>query len=152
MTEFLSTIRNTIGHFHPALVHFPIALLLTGAALEARQSIRSAKVRSEIALTLLVLGTCAALAAALSGLVLFHPEDFRGRTLAAAYIHRVLGLATGTAALAALGAGSLAKGPAPTRGRLLVYRGLYFLAAGLTGLTGHYGGWVVFGWGQIWTF
>ncbi len=152
MTEFLSSLRNALGHFHPALVHFPIALLLTGAALEARQSIQGAKVGSELALTLLVLGAGAALAALLSGLLLFHPEDFRGRTLAAVHIHRVLGLATGAAALAALAAGNLAKGPAPTRARLLVYRGLYYVAAGLVGLTGHYGGWVVFGWGKIWTF
>lgn len=152
MTEFLSAIRNAVGHFHPALVHFPVALLLTGAALEAWQTAGGAAVRSEIARTLLVLGVLGAAAAGLSGLLLFHPEDFRDRTLEVAHIHRILGLTTGTAALAAAAIGGFTRGPGPTGGRLWLYRGSYFLTAGLAGLTGHYGGWIVFGWGRVWTF
>jgi uncharacterized membrane protein len=151
MAETLNAIRSTVGHFHPALVHFPVALLLSGAALEAWQIATGGGFRSGIARTLLLLGLAGALAAMLSGLLLFRPEDFRGRTLEVVRIHRVLGLGTGTAALAAA-AGGLVKGPGPTGRRLWLYRSLYFLTAGLAGLAAHYGGWIVFGWGRVWTF
>jgi hypothetical protein len=101
---------------------------------------------------LLVFGVLGAVAAAFSGLLLFHPSDFQGRTLEVARVHRALGLATATVALAALVAGGITGNPGPVRGRLRVYRILYYLAAALAGLAGHYGGWIVFGWGRVWTF
>lgn len=152
MTEVLSTVRNAIGHFHPALVHFPVALLLTGAAIEAWQTARGGAQRSEVARVFLVFGVLGAVAAELSGLLLFHAGDFQGRALEVVRVHRMLGLATGTAALATLVAGGLAGNPGPLRTRLRVYRILYFLTAALAGLAGHYGGWMVFGWGRVWTF
>ena len=152
MSEIPSAIRNTVGHFHPALVHFPIALLLTGAALEARQTVRGASGRSEGARFLLLAGLCGAAVAAVSGLLLFHPEDFRGRTLDVARVHRVLGLAVVAAALATVVAGRRSRPSGMNRSRLWSYRLLYFLTAALAGLAGHYGGWVVFGWGRVWTF
>jgi hypothetical protein len=101
---------------------------------------------------LLLAGLCGAAVAAVSGLLLFHPEDFRGRTLDVARVHRVLGLAAVAAALATAVAGGLSRHPGPIGGRLWSYRLLYCLAAGFAGLAGHYGGWVVFGWGRVWTF
>jgi len=56
MAETLNAIRSTVGHFHPALVHFPVALLLSGAALEAWQIANEGALRSGIARTLLMLG------------------------------------------------------------------------------------------------
>lgn len=152
MSEIPSAIRNTVGHFHPALVHFPIALLSTGAALEAWRTVRGTSGRSEGARFLLLVGLCGAAAAAFSGLLLFHPGDFRGRTLEVVRVHRVLGLAAAAAALAAAVTGELKRRPGLIGGRLWLYRLLYFLAAALAGLAGHYGGWVVFGWGRVWTF
>ena len=148
----MSTITNTLGHFHPALVHFPIALLTVGAVFEMFAVLKGVGQRSTIGRTLLILGFLSAGAAALSGLAHFDPAEFQGRTLEVALFHRVLGLATlGLATLSVL-AGGFQGNQGPQGRRLWVYRFLYATTAGGVGLTGHYGGWVVFGWGQIWTF
>jgi len=140
---------NAVSRFHPAIVHFPIALILTGLALEAWKTLRRDGA-SRTAWVLLGLGTVAALAAAATGLLLFHPGDFQERTRLAARIHRILGL--GTVVMAAWSWSVGRFGGFPPRGtRLLLYRVSYVGAALAVGLTGHYGGWIVFGWGRIWT-
>ena len=146
-----TTFGNAVGHFHPALVHFPIALLLVGAALEFQQVVRRVPVRSEFARQLLLLGTLVALAAVVSGLRLFHAEDFRERTFDAIRLHRVLGLSTLTAAVLASLVGGLGSGRGPVGTRLVLYALIYGPTAERVGLAGHYGGWVVFGWGSVWT-
>jgi uncharacterized membrane protein len=147
----LTELRHALGHFHPAMVHFPVALLLAGAAVETWSGIQGRASRSPVGRLLLVLGTLGALLAVASGLSLFHPEDFRGKTLAAARIHRLLGLATLGAAIGSLGVGGLGS-VGPMGIRLRFYRLLFVVTGLLAGLTGHYGGWVVFGWGRVWTF
>lgn len=148
----MSTITNILGHFHPALVHFPIALLTVGAVFEVFAVLKGKRQRSTIGRALLILGLLGAGAAALSGLAHFKTAEFQGLTLDVALIHRVLGLATlGLATLTVL-AGGFQRDPGPQGRRLWVYRLVYATTAGVVGLTGHYGGWVVFGWGQIWTF
>lgn len=150
MLDLLSSARNLLGHFHPVLVHFPVALLLTGAALEGWSMAHHGR-RSSSARTLLFLGTLGAIAAIVSGLSIFHAGDFQGKTLEVARIHRVLGLATAAAAVLTLLIGVLPRGGEPRRKHLAAYRSAYLLTAILVGLAGHYGGWVVFGWGWIWT-
>ena len=148
----MSTLTNILGHFHPALVHFPVALLTVGAIFEAFSVLRGKEQRSIIGRALLIFGFLGAGAAVLSGLSHFDAAAYRDRTLEVALIHRVLGLTT--LALATLTGllGGFWKTPGPQGGRLWIYRILYATTAGGVGLTGHYGGWVVFGWGQIWTF
>ena len=150
MTDLLRLLRTAIAHWHPAFVHFPVALILAGAGLEAFRIARRRPGRSPAARMLLALGASAALLAVVSGLLLFHPQEFQGRTLQVARIHRLLGLSTATVALSALIAGGIHREPGPSGRRLMLYRALYFAAAALVGLTGHYGGWIVFGWGAVW--
>ncbi|MCJ7818395.1 MAG: hypothetical protein MUP25_01090 [Syntrophales bacterium] len=146
-------IRGGLGHFHPALVHFPVALITAGAALEAWFMLRRRPQPSESARVMLLLGALGVVAAVASGLALFHPGDFQGRTLDAARIHRYLGIVSLFAILAASAVGTLGRGGfAPSLGgRLKIYRALLLASGILIGLTGHYGGWVVFGWGWLWT-
>lgn len=142
-------LRNTLGHFHPAIVHFPVALALTGAGFEAWRALRHEE-PSRTGRLLLLLAALAGALAALSGLALFRADDFQARTLAAASVHRVLGLTTAAVLVIAASLGGV---PGRTRlegFRLVAYRVIYGVAALLVGLTGHYGGWVVFGWGRIW--
>jgi uncharacterized membrane protein len=147
------TIRNVYGHFHPALVHFPIALVTTGAALEIWDAVVRRQTRpSRTAELLLILGLLGALLAAGSGLALFHAEDFRPDVRAAAETHRVLALAGVAVLLAAVLWGRrLHHHETPGSGLIWTYRTLVWLAAVLVGLAGHYGGWMVFGWGRIWS-
>ena len=148
MSESVALARNLFGHFHPMLIHFPLAFLLGGAALEAWQVLRG-EAASPFARTLLAMGASAAVVAASAGLALFRPEDFAQRLLAAGRIHRLLGLTATGLSLAALAIS--AGGSGPTGRRLVLYRMSYVLAALVVGMTGHYGGWMVFGWGRIWT-
>ena len=127
-----------------------MGLILGGAALET-WAILHRRPRSPGARAMLALGTLGAIAAVASGLSLFHAGDFQGRTLDAALMHRALGLASLGTALVAAVAGRAWSPQGPGGRRLGVYRVSYLLAASLVGLTGHYGGWIVFGWGRIWT-
>lgn len=149
MTPSWETLRNLYAHFHPALVHFPIGLVLSGAALEAWSAVARRGVASPTARVLLAFGFLGAVLSIGSGLALFHPADFREPTLAVAMMHRFLGLASGVGCLAAVLVGGI-RVPR-TRARLWTYRVLYWLTALLIGLAGHYGGWIVFGWGRVWT-
>lgn len=152
MPEFSWTfLRNAVGHFHPAMVHFPVALVLTGVGLESWSAVRG-RGASGTARALLLLGLLGAIGAVLSGLSLLHLDDYRSRTLAAVSIHRVLGIAA-TSSLVLAGAANGIPGRGDLTGRRLVlYRLTYGVSALLVGLTGHYGGWVVFGWGAVWTY
>jgi len=143
-------IRNTLAHFHPALVHFPVALTLAGAGLEFWQASRR-RGPSRTARVLLLLALLGGIASVASGLSLFHPEDFQGRTLAAASLHRSLGLAASFSLLLAAALSGIPERNEPEGLRLVGYRLAYLMSATLVGLAGHYGGWIVFGWGWIWT-
>jgi|GEM_PF-2367327 len=145
----LEILRNFVSHFHPAFVHFPIGLISAGAAMEGWSTITRRGV-SSTGRIMLLFGFLGAGAAVATGLLMFHPGDFSGTTLAVARIHRLLGLGAGALALAA----ALTSGvqvTAPLAGkRLWVYRLTLVGAAFLVGMAGHYGGWIVHGWGKIW--
>jgi hypothetical protein len=100
---------------------------------------------------LLTLGAAGAVGAVISGWSLFRSGDFLGRTLEVARIHRWLGVGVGSIALVTLVIGELVGRRGLEGWRLTAYRAFYFLTALTVGLAGHYGGWVVFGWGWIWT-
>jgi len=146
------SIRNIYGHFHPALVHFPIALVLAGAAMEVWTAVvRGGAQPSPTGGRLLLLGCAGALLAAGSGLALFRYEDYRPPVLAAVGMHYTLALAGVLVLLATcLVRVFLVRKVAPHALQLWTYRALYWMAAILIGLAGHYGGWIVFGWGRIW--
>jgi uncharacterized membrane protein len=149
---FWEPIRNAYGHFHPALVHFPIGLVLTGAAMEGWSTVVGRRRQpSRVAWLLLALGLLAALVAAGSGLALFRPSDFRGQTLEVALLHRALGLASVPLIAMAVLMGRRRGAADFGRLRLWLYRCFFWGAAVLVGLASHYGGWIVFGWGWIWT-
>ena len=139
---------DTVGKLHPVLVHFPIAFLIGAAALESWALVRR-RSWSETGRVLAALGAVACLGAVGTGLVHFRAGHYQGQLLDAALIHRALGLGT---LFAALGAGALSRGSEPGALRIAGYRAALFASSALVGLTGHYGGWLVFGWGRILTF
>jgi uncharacterized membrane protein len=75
LSEMFST-----THFHPVLVHFPIALILTGFLADLLFLWKKYKWMSNAGFFLMVLGTLGAIAAALSG-VLFTQEPTEGEVV-----------------------------------------------------------------------
>jgi uncharacterized membrane protein len=134
-----------LGAFHPLVVHFPIALLLTAAFLELFIVWKPESSGLRFAITVnLILGTLGALAAAPLGWIdatLMHFEPDLRPILA---WHRWLGTSVAVGAVLT----SLARYWAINSGSLRVlwtYRVLLWLFALLVGITGHLGGLLVYG-------
>jgi len=132
------------GRLHPLIVHFPIALLLTAALVESFQRLRRRPRPSATALTCLTLGVIAAAAAVASGLANERYESHGQSLVAAIDRHQLFGIIAGSTGAAALALGLLTLAI-----NHKIVRWTYFatlLAAGtLTGVTGHFGGSLVFG-------
>lgn len=144
--EGAPVILRLLGRLHPAVVHFPIALLTVAAILETWQVMRRRHEFSAATPVCIALGTLSALAAALFGWFL---DDFdHGRPEVALLDvanwtlvdwHKWVGVVG--SAFAIICALLLVAAPrALTSVRLLL-----FLTAGLVGITGYLGGDLVFG-------
>jgi uncharacterized membrane protein len=138
-----------IGHLHPALVHFPIALLVTAAVVEFAALAsglfrRDAAARPTAAgLVCVWFGALGGAAAAFSGWTLAERERFGSSVAELLELHRWAGVTTAGLGLAALLAAQFARGG--SRGALRLYRALLFLGAGAAGFAGHHGGSLVHG-------
>jgi uncharacterized membrane protein len=127
------------GRFHPATVHFPIALLSVTALLETLQVLRRKPALSPATLPLAAIGAVSAVLAALMGWA-----NASGRKAQDALdAHRWAGIATAALALVAWLLVERARHAEGTRVRLA--RGSLFLATILAGLAGHWGGVLVYG-------
>ncbi len=129
------------GKFHPVVVHFPIALLMTGTLAECLAMLGWRGGRDAARLCV-PLGAIAAIVATVLGLLSASYEGYATPTIGG---HRLLGIIASVLGLAA----AIAM-PAPhqikaSAGRMLAYRGLLLIAAALTGLAGHQGGEIVHG-------
>jgi mono/diheme cytochrome c family protein len=132
----MPALLELFGRFHVALVHFPIALLLAGAALSIWPRREGTQAAARWCLSLGLLG---ALAAAASGWVLSQ-EDAGAAESATLRWHRALSLlGTGLALLAWL---SLR---VRTLARTWLQRGSALLAALVVGTSSHLGGVMVHG-------
>jgi uncharacterized membrane protein len=127
------------GRFHPATVHFPIAMLSIAALMEFLQIIRKKPGLHAATFTLTVVAAVSAIVATLMGLANAagrKPND----TLEA---HRWAGIATVVVAMIAL---FLVNRARATEGRKVqVARGSLFLSMILVSITGHWGGVLVYG-------
>ncbi|MCA9285287.1 MAG: hypothetical protein KDA22_08745, partial [Phycisphaerales bacterium] len=147
------------GRLHPMLVHFPIGLLLTAAAIEwiglpfrrhaARQrGDEGASNASPAATACLAIGALAAAAAAWAG---WMNADFEthGRSVQSTLtLHRWTGVAAASLALLVLVLRGAAGSTQHPRAASLYRLGL-LLTAGFVGLTGHLGGTIVYGTGYL---
>ncbi len=125
-----------LGRLHPLMVHFPVSLLLFAGVLELF-TLRNyhSKLRPGINI-LVVVGTFAAVFAALFGWLLSQQEDYSGETLD---IHQWTGIATAILSVIAL---ILLYFIQKQRSAALVssYRGLIFFTAIGVSVAGHFGG------------
>lgn len=152
-SQVTSTVSVLLGNIHPAVVHFPIALLLVVVLLESVRLIRK-ETRSTIhpqTPLLLCLGAFAALGAAACGWLDAQNKQFQGDLSEVLEWHRWFG--TAVAALACVSYLLLARlvlrKSAPRSG-IVLWRTLLMLTAVGIGVTGHLGGVLVHGAGYLW--
>ncbi len=131
-----------LGGLHPALVHFPIALLLVGAIGLLLPAIRASAEADRVMRAIFGLGALAALLAVGSGWLLAERGHFGGSDARILEIHRWLGI--GVAGVACGGALLLRFGRAPGLGRALA-----LLAALGAGGAGYLGAELVHGQGHL---
>ncbi|WP_317044970.1 DUF1549 domain-containing protein [Algoriphagus marinus] len=140
-TEITFWPLEILGRFHPILTHFPIALLIFAGFLELftlkgfqhpmRQAIR----------LMVIFGACSAIISAGLGWLLAENEGITGSTLD---LHKKLGIATSV--LSVLLLYFLQKSESESKSQFIrIYRFLLFLVGFGVGLTGHFGGALVYG-------
>lgn len=129
------------GRLHPVLVHFPIALLISAAAVEFLALVRKKPGFASPTTTMIVLGALAAIAAAGSGWLNGDHEPHGQAVATLLFRHRWLGVSA--AALSTLLAIWVVSTPATSsRG---IKTAVLLALAPLVGLTGHLGGSMVYG-------
>jgi len=134
----------SVSHLHPLLVHFPIALIIAGFFLEIFHLIfKKEKCLSRGAYYLLLLGSLGAIAAYLAGE--FFTNDFAGVAGEVQEIHELFASITlGTVILTLLIRLYLMIKKKEETSLRWVYFALYALSAIFVGITGFYGGTLVF--------
>lgn len=130
------------GVMHPAVAHFPIALLMVAALIESWSVLRRHRKPSQTALVCLYIGAIAAVVASVLGWANADASGEKGDTF---NLHKWLGI--GVAALAVVSVILSLVARRENAGRKMVwsYRGGVFAAAALVGLVGSFGGKLVHG-------
>lgn len=143
-----SALLRFAGRLHPAVVHFPIALLLTAGLIEILRRFRGATGISPVAFPLVVLG---ALAAALAAWLGWMNADLEPQSRAATQLlwwHRWIGVSVAGLAFVAVASGLLVRVIERHRTRNL-YRGVLVLVMLLVATGGYLGGEIVHGQGHL---
>lgn len=135
------------GAFHPAVAHFPIALLVVAGVVEFWRAIRGKKVPGETGYTCLMLGAAGAVVAAVLGWAnADHAGEFNGTQADVLFLHRWLGVgvAVGAVLLAIFATRTRFASDVSNLKRYGLLAGL-LLCSALVGLTGSLGGKLTFG-------
>lgn len=130
-----------VGTFHPILLHFPIALLITAALAECWYGFTGRHSYAPISIFCVRLGALIAVGTALSGWAAAGNDAGTSATAWVLTWHRWLG--TGTA-VTAVGAALFSIGLTVESERS-VYRWILYTVAAAVAVTGHFGGMLVYG-------
>lgn len=87
----MSGVLENIGHFHPALVHFPVALVLTAAVAEALYMTKRKQRYGDAARFVITAAAWLSVPAAAAGFAAASGETFDARLEGVFTIHRVAG-------------------------------------------------------------
>jgi uncharacterized membrane protein len=133
-----------IGGFHPALVHFPVALVLTALVAEALYMGRKAEWCAHAARFMLVAAAWLSVPSAVAGFAAAESETIPAALEGAFAIHRIAGVVVPVLAVlaCALGEGARRSGQVWEQG---LYRVVLLLAAAAVLVAGLYGGELVHG-------
>ena len=132
------------GRLHPTVVHFPIALLLTAALVEAASLIRRRPVAGNTAFVCLGLGAAGAVVAALMGWQAGEYSDFTGRAAEMLETHFWLGVGTASGSTVVAGLCWAQRSQPDMWLRRAYLTGLLACSVAVS-FSGHYGGMLVFG-------
>ena len=134
-----------VGRFHVIVIHFPIALLLTAGFFEILGAVRRKAGTDVLVRPLSGLGALSAVLAVSLGFIHAIGADYSGTLAWVFRVHQGLGVLT---AILAVIAWVLVERRVRNRtpGRIMAARVLVLLAAVSVGVTGHFGGSLVFGW------
>jgi uncharacterized membrane protein len=138
-----------LGRFHPALVHFPVALVLVALVAEGLCIARRDGRYSDIARFLILAAAWLSVPAAITGFLRAGSITLDADEQQLFAIHRVAGIATPVLVFlcAGLGEGVRRSGQI---WELMLYRVVLVLAAISTLLAGYVGGEIVFGGFSLW--
>ena len=133
-----------LGKFHPVVVHFPVALMITAFVIALAGMVRPSAAADLLSFRLTYLAAAGAIVAAGIGLAagagVHYPPEIAGYFSQ----HRLLGLSTSALAIAtALAAYRAERQPSPSR--RWQFRILLFIGAVLVAITGHWGAMLVYG-------
>ncbi len=135
---------DAVGRLHPALVHFPVALIVTAVVAEAIFIVRRDERYSAAARFMLHAGAWMSIVAAATGFARAGSMVFSADQTDLFAVHRIAGIATPVLAFLAAG---LADGVRRSGQvwELFLYRIVLVLAAAGAIVAGYYGGEIVFG-------
>lgn len=101
----MSELIHEFGELHPAIVHFPIALIVTAALAEALYMARRSRWLGDAARFMIAAGAWAAVPAAAAGFAEASGETFAGGAARVFSVHWVCGVVTAVMAFLAYGLG-----------------------------------------------
>jgi uncharacterized membrane protein len=140
----MGVLWQTIGRFHPVLVHFPLALVGLAVVAEGLLVVRKEPQFGDAARFMMTAAAWMGVPAAIAGFALSGAVTFEGDELHAFAIHRIAGIATPVLIVLAAGmaAGSRRSGQV---WELFLYRIFLVLAAASAAVAGAKGGELVWG-------
>ena len=135
----MNALIHEIGEFHPALVHFPVALTLTAAVAEALYMGRKSGRFGDAARFVLAAAVWLSVPAAVAGLMAGESEAIPDALAGTFAVHRIAGLVAPVLIILAyaLGEGARRSGQVWEQG---LYRLVLLLAAVCVLIAGFYGG------------
>ena len=133
-----------LGRLHPLIVHFPIGLIVAGALHELVRWLRRRPVPSDVGSFCLVLGLVSGALAVWLGTLNASHQSITGDSARILEWHRYAGWALLVVGAAAFLAGRVARSR-PGAPAASVYTGLVAVAALCVGVSGHFGGQLVYG-------
>lgn len=140
----VQAVLDFVGRFHPFLVHFPVALILTAAVAEVLFAVRARQVYGAAALFLITGAAWMSLPAFLTGFAAASGQLFDGELAGVFAVHRIVGITTPMLAFLAAGMGHSARRTGQVWEQIL-YRFFLVLAAASVAVAGAYGGLLVHG-------